>query len=230
MSKKHTAFGPVKVNQITPALEKELRTAFVFGRILDDDSTDRDFPSLRDLEREYNVNHNTLQLKAKKGGWVQAKVDNDMKCEAEYAKERQRLQAKVDARTDAAIVKGVNKSITEAFKRVEKAGGIVPANGEGFTAKELATLSQAITNLQKASKLARGEAGEITKVETLNDSETDDLVHDIRISAAVGKAAVDKETAEAEEAASGDGGPVPDSGSETAEVVAEDGQDEAAAS
>ena len=169
------------VNPLTTALEETIRGEFVYGVL--DDAEVRQWPSINALTKTHNVNPRTLQTRARKGRWLQARIDYRDEQRAQLDVERAKVIAKEGAKGDTMVIRGANAGIARIVDRFEKTERIADEDGD-MTSTESRNLATTLQLLHKASKLAQGEANEIREVKGLHDTEIQGIIHGFRIASA----------------------------------------------
>ena len=176
MSKIPIAHRPVKVQPLTDALETEIREAYVYGRLNDDQ--ERVFPSINGLAAEFNVNMPNLSKKAKKNGWKDARFAHIDECHRQLSIERAKVVARKFAKAEDGMMDLSIKASKIGNKRLDE---IIETSCDETGQIGERAVNMAAKAYDKA-RLAVGKASEITATETPDDPEIQTALHTFRVS------------------------------------------------
>ena len=158
---------PRKVNKPTPDLIKKARDYFVHGRY-DDDGVYHE-PSLMEAAREFNLNRGTVTSYAQKDEWRRCKREYKEMHREEMDKQHAEMMARLAAPVEVNVVKHAAILSGKILKAAENAAEV--SDDGGMSSGEARNNANTMSVFQKSVKLAKGEAGEITKVEGIRNDE-----------------------------------------------------------
>ena len=123
-----------------------------------DDQGNIVWPTLEQLAQRYSLSFSTVQKRAARERWAEERKIFGRKVEEARREKKSEALASEAAQFDAEVLRIARAAITQVTAHLALAAKVYRETGEPMDAAELDRLSRALERLQRAGRLALGEA------------------------------------------------------------------------